>query len=72
MIEVALSTCALWLGCRMVALVAGNLITVNLARYNHVRGVKRREVVPTGCGCAVWMDTGETKCDVKASTSPPV
>jgi len=52
----ALASGALWLGYRMVALVAGNLITVNLARYNHVRGEKRRVAVPTGCGCAVWMD----------------
>ena len=56
MTNAVLASGVLWLGCRMVALVAENLITVNLARYNHVRGGKRREAVPTGCGCAVWMD----------------
>ena len=62
MTAAALASGALWLGCRMVALVAENLITVNLARYNHVRGGRRRVAVPTGCGCAVWMD--KESCNV--------
>lgn len=65
MTQAALSAGVLWLGFRVVVVVAQNLISANFAQYNHARGVKGREAVHTGCGCMTWMDTGEeARCDL--------
>ena len=58
MAENALSAGLGWLGVRMVVLVAGHYLRLNLGLYNHVSGPKRRQVVPLGCGCMTWMDKG--------------
>lgn len=65
MTQAALASGLLWLGFRVVVVVAQNLISANLGQYNHVRGVKGREAIHTGCGCMAWMDTEEaTRCDL--------
>ena len=64
MTQAALSAGVLWLGFRVVVLVGSHLISANLSQFNHVRGVKGKEAVHTGCGCMAWMDTEEARCDL--------
>lgn len=58
MTTAALSAGLLWLGFRVVTLVAGHLLSANVGARNGLYGLKDREPIHTGCGCMAWLDKG--------------
>jgi hypothetical protein len=62
MTHAALSAGFLWLGWRMVMLLAGNVVRLNPGAYSVGSTAAKPRPILTGCGCMTWMDGGPEGC----------